>query len=141
MGNPENVAPRKASTRFLRSPHPQAVIKQLRTQEDDHPQNVFASREEEEKRQGPSSKVSNLRNKKESTKFETKTGTKNRCRWSSTRKTDSRNGEAGTGVEFVWRVNVCRRHRRTLVPSSLWSLVQVCRNHQEEGSEERGGGA
>ncbi|KAL2719485.1 LOW QUALITY PROTEIN: hypothetical protein V1478_010947 [Vespula squamosa] len=110
------------------------VIKQLRTQEDDHPQNVFASR--------TSNKVSNLRNKKENTKLkERQDGTKNRCRWSSTRKTDSRNGEAGTGVEFVWRVNVCRRHRRTLVPSSLWSLVQVCRNHQEEGSEERGGGA
>lgn len=44
-------------------------------------------------------------------------------------KTESRNGEAGTGVEFVCRANVCRRHRRTLVPSSLWSLVQVCPDH------------
>lgn len=44
-------------------------------------------------------------------------------------KTESRNGEAETGVEFVCRANVCRRHRRTLVPSSLWSLVQVCPDH------------
>lgn len=51
-------------------------------------------------------------------------------------KTESRNGEAETGVEFVCRANVCRRHRRTLVPSSLWSLVQVCPDHWRYGMVE-----